>query len=344
MLGYQISALLEEEIIAHERSEPVLVNYVLPFIREQSVILLHGDGDVLAAIAAHAILECPGVRFLLPESSSFGLAQKLKTKIFATDIIQEKQKREAIFADANTTAEGELGATASVQTKSRVAAANAALQQPLRYRLGGNSGRGGGSDDDDETFQESLNERIEKSLDIIPDASVAQLMPDIDFVLSGANAITEHGGVVHYMGSYQVALLASVLHVPYYVAAPTFKFAHVFPMSTKDLLPAALADGIIGNGLKQNPLSMDCLTDHNASSLSEMSSTAASFDELDDSPAQNGKPTKRGGRDKRRVVISNVELVPPNLVTMVFTEAGIMPPTSVADLVFRLCSGGQPGR
>lgn len=121
-----------------------------------------------------------------------------------------------------------------------------------------------------------LKEKLSQSCTIIPDSGVGAVMGMVDFVVTGAYCVTEHGGLVHSTGSIQLATIASACNVPFYILCETFKFAHIFPLSTEDL--------------KQ--------------------------------------PDGTG-------VVPFVEFVPPSMITLIFSEQGIMPPSAVADEMFR---------
>lgn len=125
---------------------------------------------------------------------------------------------------------------------------------------------------------ERLGDKIDQSCTIIPDSSAGAVLGMVDFVIMGSYCVTEHGGLVHSTGSFQIATLASSMNVPCYVLCEKFKFSHVFPLSTEDL--------------KQPP--RECQ------------------------------------------VVPLVEFVPPSLVTLIFSEESIMPPSAVAGEMFRL--------
>ena len=67
------------------------------------------------------------------------------------------------------------------------------------------------------------------------DSAVAYAMSDVDMVLLGADVVTETGGVVGAMGTYQVALVARAMSKPVYVAAESYKFARLYPLGQKDI-------------------------------------------------------------------------------------------------------------
>lgn len=54
-------------------------------------------------------------------------------------------------------------------------------------------------------------------------------------VLVGAEAVVENGGVINKLGTYQIAVVARALSVPMYVAAESYKFARLYPLSQSDL-------------------------------------------------------------------------------------------------------------
>lgn len=57
----------------------------------------------------------------------------------------------------------------------------------------------------------------------------------VDMVLVGAEAVVENGGIINKLGTYQIALVAKALNKPMYVAAESYKFARLYPLSQRDL-------------------------------------------------------------------------------------------------------------
>lgn len=55
----------------------------------------------------------------------------------------------------------------------------------------------------------------------------------MDLVLLGAEAVVENGGVINKLGSYQIAVCAKALNKPFYIAAESYKFARLYPLSQK---------------------------------------------------------------------------------------------------------------
>eukprot|EP00166_Cyanidium_caldarium_P003033 ctg_29.g8 len=70
---------------------------------------------------------------------------------------------------------------------------------------------------------------------VVPDSAVAAMMETADFVLLGAEAVVESGAVINQVGSLNMALAAKALNVKLFVAAETYKFARMYPLSQQDL-------------------------------------------------------------------------------------------------------------
>ena len=54
-------------------------------------------------------------------------------------------------------------------------------------------------------------------------------------VLVGAEAVVENGGIINKLGTYTLAIAAKAHNVPLYVAAESYKFARLYPLSQRDL-------------------------------------------------------------------------------------------------------------
>jgi len=70
---------------------------------------------------------------------------------------------------------------------------------------------------------------------IVLDSGVGAIMDRVDVVLVGAEGVLENGGVVNKLGTFQIALVAKAHGKPLYVAAESYKFARIFPLSQTDL-------------------------------------------------------------------------------------------------------------
>ncbi|KAL6756073.1 hypothetical protein V8C86DRAFT_125810 [Haematococcus lacustris] len=70
---------------------------------------------------------------------------------------------------------------------------------------------------------------------IILDSAVAYALERVDMVLVGAEAVVENGGIINKLGTYQIAICAKAVNKPVYVAAESYKFARLYPLTQKDL-------------------------------------------------------------------------------------------------------------
>mmetsp|Transcript_5810 Transcript_5810/g.9683 ORF Transcript_5810/g.9683 Transcript_5810/m.9683 type:complete len:318 (+) Transcript_5810:51-1004(+) len=70
---------------------------------------------------------------------------------------------------------------------------------------------------------------------LILDSAVATTMEKADLVLVGAEGVVESGGIINEVGTYQIAMVASLLRKPFYVSAESYKFSRIFPLSQKDI-------------------------------------------------------------------------------------------------------------
>ncbi len=70
---------------------------------------------------------------------------------------------------------------------------------------------------------------------ILVDSVMGFIMEEVDYVLTGAELVTENGGIINRIGTYSLALCANSLEKPFYVLAENFKFSRIFPLGQKDL-------------------------------------------------------------------------------------------------------------
>lgn len=70
---------------------------------------------------------------------------------------------------------------------------------------------------------------------LILDSCMGYKMPDVDIVLVGAEGVVENGGIVNKLGTYALAICAKQHQKPFYVAAESYKFARLYPLSQTDL-------------------------------------------------------------------------------------------------------------
>nr|WCZ58580.1 translation initiation factor eIF-2B subunit alpha [Andalucia godoyi] len=75
---------------------------------------------------------------------------------------------------------------------------------------------------------------------LVRDCAVFTCLQKVDFVLAGAEAVVENGGVISRVGTAQVAVVAGACGKPFYVAAESWKFTRVYPLSQEEVLGITL--------------------------------------------------------------------------------------------------------
>ena len=66
---------------------------------------------------------------------------------------------------------------------------------------------------------------------LILDSAIALAIEEADFVLDGAEAVVENGGIINKLGTYTCALCAKSLNKPLYIVTQSFKFLRIYPLS-----------------------------------------------------------------------------------------------------------------
>eukprot|EP00048_Salpingoeca_helianthica_P017214 m.236092 g.236092 ORF g.236092 m.236092 type:complete len:302 (-) comp20422_c0_seq1:77-982(-) len=70
---------------------------------------------------------------------------------------------------------------------------------------------------------------------LIPDAAVGYIIERVDFVIVGAEAVVESGGIVNSIGTYQMSMAAKIHNKPFYAVAESLKFVRMFPLRQGDI-------------------------------------------------------------------------------------------------------------
>lgn len=70
---------------------------------------------------------------------------------------------------------------------------------------------------------------------LILDSSIGYVMESVDFVMVGAEAVVESGGIINRIGSFTMGLCAREMKKPFYVLAESFKFTRLYPLNQRDL-------------------------------------------------------------------------------------------------------------
>ena len=70
---------------------------------------------------------------------------------------------------------------------------------------------------------------------IVVAESIGVVLETVDYVVSGAEVVTENGGVINHVGTYTLAICASVMKKPMYIFAEDYKFLRAFIVNQNDI-------------------------------------------------------------------------------------------------------------
>lgn len=157
---------------------------------------------------------------------------------------------------------------------------------------------------------------------LIPDLSIAYLMPQVDLVILGARAVVESGGILNDIGTSTVAMIANSFGKPVYVLAESYKFIRTFPLDQRHIPPE----------FKVNfGLSPPCSPVHTVELESES-------DGADDFPEMHTAWTQVNSH--RTPVIErtmpSIDYTNPCYITYLVTDLGILTPSVVSDELIKL--------
>lgn len=179
----------------------------------------------------------------------------------------------------------------------------------------------------------------------IPESAVAYSMSAVTMALVGAEGVVENGGVISRLGTYQLAILARNAGKPVYVVAESHKFVRLFPLGQDDLnvkqniLHFTTEDA---NGGDRDGVHMPRGRSDTLDSLSKKWKEGTPrvdedlqeyFDNLQvASPARSDSDRSEMVRDRREAV----DYTPPDLITALITEAGVLTPSAVSEDLIKI--------
>lgn len=146
---------------------------------------------------------------------------------------------------------------------------------------------------------------------VILDSAVAYAMDKVDLVLVGSEAVVESGGLINAVGSYQIALIAKAANVPFYALAESYKFHRMFPLSQYDL-PTHHEQTLAFP-------SLSIATSTHAAKVSSGNTSSLSAEQLKCNP--------------------RVDYTKPDLITLVFSDVGILTPEGVSQYLVGMFAG-----
>lgn len=174
--------------------------------------------------------------------------------------------------------------------------------------------------------------KLKISCTLIPDLSIAYLMPQITLVLMGAQAVVESGGILNDLGSSTVAMIASAFGKPVYVLAESFKFIRAFPLDQRHI-PEEFKS--------TSGFSPACSPMRNLKMSDFMESVGD--DDGDDFPIEDfpelHTPWAEVCRHRTRVIertIPGIDYTYPCYISHLVTDLGVLTPSVVSDELIKL--------
>jgi len=150
----------------------------------------------------------------------------------------------------------------------------------------------------------------------IPESAVAYAMGEVDIVLVGAEGVVENGGVVSRLGTYQMGMLAKMAGKGFYVVAESHKFVRLYPLGQWDLgIEQRVVEFVSGGGGESGD------------------AAGAGIGEV-----QGGENGKSKGEEKKgtRNLRDAVDFTPPNLISGIITESGVLTPSAVSEELIKI--------
>lgn len=148
---------------------------------------------------------------------------------------------------------------------------------------------------------------------LILDASVGLILEKIDFVLLGAEGVVESGGIINKTGTTTIGLCAKMFNKPVYVAVESFKFVRFYPLNNRDIPD------------EFKVFRMILTKSHKHIFL------ALRFKFL----KQYKYSTITSGKDLQ-FEHPLIDYTQPSLITLLFTDIGILTPSAVSDELVKL--------
>ncbi|BGP30297.1 translation initiation factor eIF-2B subunit alpha [Rhodotorula toruloides] len=150
---------------------------------------------------------------------------------------------------------------------------------------------------------------------VVLDSAVAYIMSKCDLAVVGAEAVCESGGLVNFIGGYQMAIAAKAMGKPFYALAESFKFTRLFPLSQYD----------IPSSLPSAPLAFPEFDDPVSTKSSSVPPTPVR-------PMIHSKmpePLEMSDEATRHNPI--LDYTTPDHITLIVSDIGVMTPSGVSD-------------
>jgi translation initiation factor eIF-2B subunit alpha len=132
----------------------------------------------------------------------------------------------------------------------------------------------------------------------------------------GAEGVVENGGIVSRMGTYQMGMLAKATGKPFYVVSESHKFVRLYPLGQRDL------------GIEQNVVDFRTAKGQESESGSPPPGDEGVAD-MESSGAKEGSGAVSRVQDA-------VDYTPPDLISGIITESGVLLPSAVSEELIKI--------
>jgi translation initiation factor eIF-2B subunit alpha len=195
---------------------------------------------------------------------------------------------------------------------------------------------------------------------MIVDSMVAHILATVDLILVGAEAVVENGGIINKVGTYQLGIIAKALNKPVYVLSESFKFCRQFIFNQQDIEDnvTSLIQTRIKVAEQQNLAQLRELREEQQAQRSEGTAAAAAVVVVANNNNSNeilssGNvaphtlkqhlvplviPTALNHQDvdEDEYLDHKWDFTPPEYITLIFSDVGILSPSAVSDELFKL--------
>ncbi|KAI0695898.1 hypothetical protein BC835DRAFT_1344410 [Cytidiella melzeri] len=168
---------------------------------------------------------------------------------------------------------------------------------------------------------------------VVLDSAVAYVMDQVDFILVGSEAVVESGGLINAVGSNQMAIIAKAAHKPFYALAESYKFHRLFPLSQYDLpthTPTILSFPPL---LGQSVAARDTLSGVSIGAPAAPEQETLSLEKASGVSAQRTMTSEQIAQNP------DVDYTRPDLISLVFSDVGILTPEGVSQYLVGMFAG-----
>ena len=125
-------------------------------------------------------------------------------------------------------------------------------------------------------------------------------------------------------------MIANALKRPFYVAVESYKFTRLYPLSQRDVLDLS------GRTIHKHNITTTNTT--NNSSNSNSSELESNINMLEDNLKQINITSHNNNNIIADIMIEfpKVDFTPANLITLLFTDLGVLTPAAISDELIRL--------